>query len=50
MDLLTMGLGLSSGGAILWALKKIPNEDICAFVETLCEKAGVFLTAGLTKW
>ena len=50
MDLLTIGLGLSSGGAILWILKKIPNEDICAFVETFCEKAGVFLTAGLTKW
>ena len=50
MDLLTMGLGLSSGGAILWALKKIPNEDLCYFVETLCEKAGVFLTAELTKW
>ena len=50
MDFLTMGLGISSGGAILWILKKIPNEKICAVVEGLFHKVGVVMTLGLSKW
>ena len=50
MDWLGLSLGLSSGGALVGILKKIPNEKICAVVEGLFEKAGVLMTAGLTKW
>ena len=50
MDWLAMSLGLGSGGAVMWILKKIPNKDICFFVETSFEKLGVLMTAGLTKW
>ena len=50
MDWLAMSLGLGSGGAVMWILKKIPNKDICYFVETSFEKLGVLMTAGLTKW
>ena len=50
MDWLTMTLGLSSGGAVLWVLKKIPNEKICAVVEGCFEKLGVLMTLGLSKW
>ena len=50
MDWITMGLGLSSGGAVMWVLKKIPNKDLCFFVETAFEKLGVLMTAGLTKF
>ena len=38
MDWITMSLGLGGGGAILWVLKKIPNDELCYFVETGCEK------------
>tara|TARA_R100000781_G_scaffold113196_1_gene81258 strand:+ start:246 stop:518 length:273 start_codon:yes stop_codon:yes gene_type:complete len=50
MDWLTMTLGLSSGGAVLWVLKKIPNEKICAVTEGCFEKLGILMTAGLTKF
>ena len=50
MDWLTMTLGAGSGGAVLWILKKIPNEKICAFVEGGFEKLGVAMTAGLSKF
>ena len=50
MDWLTMTLGAGSGGAVLWILKKIPNEKICAAVEGCFEKLGILMTAGLTKW
>ena len=50
MDWLTMVLGASGGGGMLWVLKKIPNEKICAFVEGSFEKLGVLTTAGLTKF
>ena len=50
MDWITMSLGLGSGGAVLWILKKIPNDKICAVVETTFEKLGILMTAGLTKW
>ena len=50
MDWLGLSLGLSSGGALVWILKKIPNDRICSVVEGMFEKVGVLMTAGLTKW
>ena len=50
MDWITASLGLGTGGAVLFLLKKIPNEDLCFFVETGFEKIGILMTAGLTKW
>ena len=50
MDWLAITLGASSGGAVLWILKKIPNEKICSVVEGCFEKLGVLMTAGLTKF
>ena len=50
MEWLGLGLGLGGGGIVMFILKKIPNEDICFFVETSFEKLGVLMTAGLTKW
>ena len=50
MDLLAISLGLGSGGAVMWILKKIPNEKICSVVEGLFCKMGTVMTAGLTKW
>ena len=40
MDWLTMSLGFGSGGAVLWVLKKIPNENICGVVEVAFESLG----------
>ena len=47
-----MGLlvGGGSAGIVLFVLKKIPNEKICAFVEGMFEKLGVAMTAGLSKF
>ena len=50
MDWLGLSLGLGSGGAVMWILKKIPNEKICSVVEGLFCKMGTVMTAGLTKW
>ena len=50
MDLLAISLGLGSGGAVMWILKKIHNEKICSVVEGLFCKMGTVMTAGLTKW
>jgi hypothetical protein len=56
MDLsfLTNNLGMvASGGAAgiaLWVLKKVPNEKICSFVESVSEKLGTVVTLGLSKW
>ena len=50
MDWITASIGLGTGGVIMFVLKKIPNEDICFFVETSFEKLGVLLTLGATKW
>ena len=50
MDFLGLGLGLGGGGILLFVLKKIPNEKICAFVEGGFEKLGVAMTAGLSKF
>ena len=45
-----MTLGASSGGALLWVLKKIPNEKICAVTEGCFEKLGILMTVGLAKF
>ena len=50
MDWLIMTLGAGGGGAVLWVLKKIPNEKICAVVEGCFENLGELATLGLTKW
>ena len=50
MDWIAASLGLGGGGAVLWVLKKIPNDKICEVVEGVFEKAGILMTAGLTKW
>lgn len=50
MDWIVASLGLGGGGAVLWVLKKIPNDKICEVVEGVFEKAGILMTAGLTKW
>ena len=50
MDWLGLSLGLGSGGAVMFVLKKIPNEKICSVIEGLFCKMGTVMTAGLTKW
>ena len=56
MDLtfLTNNLGMIAGGGTagvaLWVLKKVPNEKICSFVESVSEKLGTVKTLGLGKW
>ena len=50
MDWLGLSLGLGSGGAVMFVLRKIPNEKICSVIEGLFEKMGTAMTAGLTKW
>ena len=50
MEWLSLSLGLGGGGIVLFVLKKIPNEKICAFVEGGFEKLGVAMTAGLSKF
>jgi hypothetical protein len=56
MDLsfLTNNLGMIAGGGTagvaLWVLKKVPNEKICSFVESVSEKLGTVMTLGLGKW
>ena len=47
---LGLSLGLGSGGAVMFVLKKIPNDKICAVVEGCFEKLGILMTAGLTKF
>ena len=46
MEWLGLSLGLGGGGIVLFVLKKIPNEKICAFVEGMFEKLVVAMTAG----
>ena len=50
MEYLGLIGGLGGGSLLLWGLKKIPNEKICAFVEGSFEKLGILMTAGLTKF
>ena len=54
MEFLMNNLNLLAGGGAgtitLWALKKIPNEELYAWVKTCSYAAGVALTLGLSKW
>ena len=42
--------GGGTAGIILWVLKKVPNKEICAWVESTCYSAGKFVTLGLSRW
>mgnify|MGYP003152309494 FL=1 len=46
--------GLIAGGGtaavVLWVLKKVPNESICAVIETTFESLGKIMTLGMGKW
>ena len=50
MNNTTMLIGGGSAGVLLWILKKVPNEDVCAFIEGLFYGAGKAMTLGLSKW
>ena len=43
-------MGGTGGGIALYILKKIPNEEICAWVEGFTFMAGRFMTLGLSQW
>ena len=46
----TMLVGGGSSAIALWLLKRIPNEDIYSWVETIAYCAGTTMTLGLGKW
>ena len=54
LDFLSNNVGLliggTGGGIVLYILKKIPNKEICAWVEGLCFTAGRIMTLGLSQW
>ena len=54
LDFITNNAGLlaggTGGGLALYVLKKIPNEEICAWVESICYTMGKVMTLGLSKW
>ena len=43
-------IGGTGGGIALYVLKKIPNKEICAWVEGICFTAGKIMTLGLSQW
>ena len=43
-------VGGGASAAVLWVLKKVPNESICSVVETTFESLGKIMTLGLGKW
>tara|TARA_R100000734_G_C3224294_1_gene34628 strand:+ start:259 stop:537 length:279 start_codon:yes stop_codon:yes gene_type:complete len=43
-------MGGTGGGIALYILKKIPNEEICSWVEGFTFMAGRFMTLGLSQW
>ena len=43
-------MGGTGGGIVLFILKKIPNKDICNWVEGFAFMAGRFMTLGLSQW
>ena len=43
-------IGGGASAAVLWVLKKVPNESICSVVETTFESLGKIMTLGLGKW
>jgi len=42
--------GVSGTGIVLFVLKKIPNDKICAFVEKTFESIGRVCTLNLARW
>ena len=54
LDFITNNVGLlaggTGGGIVLYMLKKVPNKEICAWVESICYTAGKVMTLGLSKW
>ena len=42
--------GVGSGGIVMFVLKKIPKEKICAFVEKTFESVGRVCTLNLARW
>ena len=54
MDFLINNINLIAGGstgaAALWLLKKLPNEDLYSWVETMSYWVGTTMTLGLSKW
>ena len=54
LDFLSNNAGLllsgTGGGVVLYVLKKIPNKEICSWVEGFAFTAGRFMTLGLSQW
>ena len=54
LDFITNNAGLlaggTGGGIVLYILKKVPNKEICAWVESICYTMGKVMTLGLSKW
>ena len=50
MNYSVMLMGGGTAGIILWALKKVPNEDICKYIEGFFYGIGKAMTLGLSKW
>ena len=46
----TMLIGGGTAGILVWALRKIPNKEICRYVEGLFYGLGKGMTLGLSKW
>tara|TARA_R100000808_G_scaffold20094_1_gene43489 strand:- start:4700 stop:4981 length:282 start_codon:yes stop_codon:yes gene_type:complete len=46
----TMLIGGGTAGIILWVLKKVPNKEICTYVESFFYGLGKGMTLGLSKW
>ena len=44
-----MIVGGGTSAAVLWVLKKVPNESICSVGETTFESLGKIMTLGLGK-
>ena len=42
--------GGGAAGMVLWVLKKVPNNEICALVEGMFYAIGKTITLGLSKW
>ncbi len=54
LDFLANNTGLLAGGTgaavVLWILKRVPNKEICTWVEGISFTLGKCVTLGLTKW
>ena len=46
----TMLIGGGTAGILVWALRKIPNKEICRYVEGFFYGLGRGITLGLSKW